>query len=57
MKKISPWLWVGGVIGVGIMGALRFLGKETNLFALLAGMVVVIAVLACVVIGYVHRKW
>ena len=42
MKKFSPWLWTGGVIAVATMGALRFLGKGTNIFGLLAGMAVVI---------------
>jgi type IV secretory pathway TrbL component len=57
MKKFSPWLWIGGIVGVLTMGALRFLGKSTDIFGLLAGMVVVIAVLAFLVIRYVNRNW
>ncbi|MDO4768228.1 MAG: hypothetical protein Q4B25_08755 [Pseudomonadota bacterium] len=57
MKKFSPWLWTGGVIAVATMGALRFLGKGTNIFGLLAGMAVVIAILSFLVIRYVNRKW
>ncbi len=57
MKKFSPWLWTGGVIAVVTMGALRFLGKGTNIFGLLAGMAVVIAILSFLVIRYVNRKW
>ena len=51
------WLWIGGVVGVLTMGALRFLGKSTNIFGLLAGMAVVIAILSYCVIRYVNRKW
>lgn len=57
MKKFSPWLWSGGVMAVATMGALRFLGKGTNIFGLLAGMAVVIAILSFLVIRYVNRKW
>lgn len=57
MKKFSPWLWTGGVIAVATMGALRFLGKGTNIFGLLAGMAVVIAILSFLIICYVNRKW
>ncbi|WP_154666849.1 hypothetical protein [Desulfomicrobium orale] len=57
MKKFSPWLWTGGVIAVATMGALRFLGKGTNIFGLLAGMAVVITILSFLVIRYVNRKW
>lgn len=57
MKKFSPWLWTGGVIAVATMGALRFLGKGTNIFGLLAGMAVVIAILSFLIIRYVNRKW
>ena len=57
MKKFSPWLWAGGVIAVATMGALRFLGKGTNIFGLLAGMAVVITILSFLVIRYVNRKW
>lgn len=53
----NPWLWTGGILGIVVMGLLRFLGKTTNIFVLLAGMAVVIAVLSFVVIGYVQRKW
>ena len=57
MKKFSPWLWIGGVVGVLTMGALRFVGKSTDIFGLLLAMTVVIAVLAFLVIRYVNRKW
>jgi len=57
MKYRSLWLWVGGFVGVLTMGALRFVGKNTDLLGLLAGMTVVIAVLAFLVIRYVNRKW
>ena len=57
MKKFSPWLWTGGVIAVATMGALRFLGKGTNIFGLLAGMAVVIAIPSFLIIRYVNRKW
>lgn len=39
------------------MGMLRFVGKNTDIFGLLAGMTVVIAILAFFVIRYVNRKW
>ncbi|GAB6112204.1 hypothetical protein [Desulfomicrobium salsuginis] len=57
MKKHNALLWIGGIVGVLTMGALRFLGKSTDIFGLLAGMVVVIAVLAFLVIRYVNRNW
>jgi type IV secretory pathway TrbL component len=57
MKKFSPWLWIGGIVGVLTMGALRFVGKSTDIFGLLLAMTVVIAVLAFLVIRYVNRKW
>lgn len=57
MKRFSPWLWIGGIVGVLTMGALRFLGKSTDIFGLLAGMAVVIAALAFLVIRYVNRNW
>lgn len=57
MKKQNTLLWIGGIVGVLTMGALRFLGKSTDIFGLLAGMTVVIAVLAFFVIRYVNRKW
>lgn len=57
MKRFSPWLWIGGIVGVLTMGALRFVGKSTDIFGLLAGMAVVIAALAFLVIRYVNRNW
>lgn len=57
MKTPSPWLWIGGIVGVLTMGALRFLGKNTDIFGLLVGMAVVIAVLSILVIHYMNRKW
>lgn len=51
------WLWIGGIVGVLTMGALRFFGKHTNIYGLLGGMVVVTAILAFLVIRYVNRKW
>lgn len=57
MKKHNALLWIGGIVGVLTMGALRFLGKSTDIFGLLAGMAVVIAVLAFLVIRYVNRNW
>lgn len=51
------WLWIGGGVGVLTMGLLRFVGKSTNIFGLLAGMAVVIAILSFLVIRYVNRKW
>ena len=57
MKNISPLLWTGGIVAVMTMGALRFLGKNTDIFGLLAGMAVVIAILAFLVIRYVNRNW
>ena len=56
-KKTSLLLWIGGIVGVLTMGALRFLGKSTDIFGLLAGMTVVIAILAFFVIRYVNRNW
>ncbi len=57
MKKQTILLWIGGVIGVLTMGALRFVGKSTDIFGLLAAMALVIAILAFFVIRYVNRKW
>ncbi len=57
MKKQHALLWIGGIVAVLTMGALRFLGKNTDIFGLLAGMAVVIAVLAFLVIRYVNRNW
>lgn len=57
MNKQTILLWIGGVVGVLTMGALRFVGKSTDIFGLLAGMVVVIAILAFFIIRYVNRKW
>jgi hypothetical protein len=57
MKKQTILLWIGGVVGVLTMGALRFIGKSTDIFGLLTAMAVVIAILAFLVIRYVHRKW
>ena len=53
----TKWLWIGGVVGVLTMGALRFIGKWTNIYGLLTGMVVVIAILSYFVIRYVNKKW
>jgi hypothetical protein len=39
------------------MGTLRFIGKNTDIFGLMAAMAVVIAILAFFVIRYVNRKW
>lgn len=57
MKKHHILLWIGGIVGVLTMGALRFVGKNTDIFGLLAAMTVVIAILAFFVIRYVNRKW
>jgi len=57
MKKQTILLWIGGVVGVLTMGALRFIGKNTDIFGLLAAMAAVIAILAFFVIRYVNRKW
>lgn len=57
MKKHNILLWIGGIVGVLTMGALRFVGKNTDIFGLLAAMTVVIAILAFFVIRYVNRKW
>jgi uncharacterized membrane protein (UPF0136 family) len=57
MKKQTVLLWIGGVVGVLTMGALRFIGKNTDIFGLMAAMAVVIAILAFFVIRYVNRKW
>jgi len=57
LKKHHTLLWIGGNVGVLTMGALRFLGKSTDIFGLLAGMAVVIAILAFLVIRYVNRNW
>lgn len=57
MKKQNILLWIGGVVGVLTMSALRFVGKNTDIFGLMAAMVVVIAILAFFVIRYVNRKW
>lgn len=57
MKAFTPWLWIGGIVGVLTMGGLRFVGKQTDIFGLMAAMIVVIAILAFLVIRYVHRKW
>lgn len=57
MKKQTILLWIGGVVGVLTMGGLRFIGKNTDIFGLMAAMVVVIAVLAFFVIRYMNRKW
>ncbi|GAB1409693.1 hypothetical protein MASR1M90_08470 [Desulfovibrionales bacterium] len=51
------WLWIGGVIGVLTMGALRFIGKETSMLGLLVAMALVIFVLATAVIKYMNKKW
>lgn len=50
-------LWIGGVVGVLTMGTLRFIGKSTDIFGLLAAMAVVIAILSFLVIRYVNRNW
>ncbi|MGE4442190.1 MAG: hypothetical protein AB7D27_11990 [Desulfomicrobium sp.] len=57
MKKQTILLWIGGVVGVLTMGALRLVGKSTDIFGLLAAMAVVIAVLSFLVIRYVNRNW
>lgn len=57
MKKQHALIWIGGIVAVLTMGSLRFLGKNTDIFGLLAGMVVVIAILAFLVIRYVNRNW
>ncbi len=38
MKKQTIVLWIGGVVGVLTMGVLRFVGKSTDIFGLLAAM-------------------
>lgn len=57
MKKQTILLWIGGVVGVLTMGALRLVGKSTDIFGLLTAMAVVIAVLSFLVIRYVNRNW
>ena len=57
LKKQNALLWIGGIVGVLTMGALRFVGKSSDIFGLLLAMTVVIAVLAFLVIRYVNRKW
>jgi hypothetical protein len=57
VKKQHAFLWIGGIVGVLTMGSLRFLGKSTDIFGLMAGMIVVIAILAFFVIRYVNRNW
>ena len=57
MRKNTILLWTGGIIAVLTMGTLRFIGKNTDIFGLMAAMVVVIAVLAFLVIRYVNRRW
>ena len=57
LNKQNALLWIGGIVGVLTMGALRFVGKSTDIFGLLLAMTVVIAVLAFLVIRYVNRKW
>jgi len=57
MNNRNVLLWIGGVIGVLTMGGLRFLGKSTNIFGLLGGMTVVIAVLSYCIIRYLNRRW
>lgn len=57
MKKQTILLWTGGVIAVLTMGTLRFIGKNSDIYGLMAAMVVVIAILAFFVISYVNRKW
>ena len=57
MKKQTILLWIGGVVGVLTMGALRIVGKNTDIFGLLAAMALVIAILAFFVFRYVNRKW
>ncbi len=57
MKKQHALIWIGGIVAVLTMGSLRLLGKNTDIFGLLAGMAVVIAILAFLVIRYVNRNW
>lgn len=57
MKKQTILLWTGGVVAVLTMGTLRFIGKNSDIYGLMAAMVVVIAILAFFVISYVNRKW
>lgn len=55
MKK--HWIWIGGVLGVATMGALRLVGQHSNIYVLMTAMAVVIAILALVIIGYMNKKW
>ncbi len=57
MKMQTILLWIGGIVAVLTMGTLRFIGKNTDIYGLMAAMVVVIAILAFFVIRYVNRKW
>lgn len=57
MTPRAIFLWTGGLVGMAIMGGLRFLGHQTNIFVLLAGMALVIAILAWLIIRHVQRKW
>lgn len=56
-NKSTIWIWFGGVTGVLTMGMLRFLGKLTNIYGLLTGMLIIAAGLSFIVIRYINKKW
>jgi phosphotransferase system glucose/maltose/N-acetylglucosamine-specific IIC component len=50
-------IWIGGFFAIMTMGALRLMGKHSNIFILMGSMAIVIALLTFFVIRYMNRKW
>lgn len=57
LKMQKYWIWIGGFFAVTTMGALRLMGKHSNIFILMGSMAIVIALLTFFVIRYMNKKW
>ncbi|MBZ4684991.1 MAG: hypothetical protein JG774_736 [Desulfomicrobiaceae bacterium] len=50
-------LWLGGVLALGVMGAIRLLAKHFGLAGLAGGMLAAVVVLAAGILPRVLRRW
>ncbi|BDV01309.1 hypothetical protein TDMWS_13940 [Thermodesulfomicrobium sp. WS] len=50
-------LWLGGVLALGVMGAIRLLAKYFGLAGLAGGMLAAVIALAAVILPRVLRRW
>jgi hypothetical protein len=57
-SAMGRWkLWLGGVLALGVMGAIRLLAKYFGLAGLAGGMLAAVIALAAVILPRVLRRW